>query len=203
MSRLRFAELSYGLERYQDAYRGYRNLLETARMDANRQTARVGMMRSAYRSKDYEEAIRTADAVIADRDLDAAVRDEARFTKAKSSLATSRRDEAMSLFRQLGANPSTAIGAESEYQVIQGLFDSGRFADVEKEVYDFSQKAGDQSYWLARAYIVLGDSFAERGMNAQARATYESIRDGYEPERGSDDVADNVKMRLDRLAKQE
>ncbi|MBR5076865.1 MAG: tetratricopeptide repeat protein [Bacteroidales bacterium] len=203
MSRLRFADLSYGLERYQDAYRGYRNLLETARMDANRQTARVGMMRSAYRSKDYEEAIRTADAVIADRDLDAAVRDEARFTKAKSSLATSRRDEAMSLFRQLGANPSTAIGAESEYQVIQGLFDSGRFADVEKEVYDFSQKAGDQSYWLARAYIVLGDSFAERGMYAQARATYESIRDGYEPERGSDDVADNVKMRLDRLPKQE
>ena len=47
---------------------------------------------------------------------------------------------------------------------------------------------------------MLGDSFAERGQYAQAKATYESIRDGYEPENGSDDVADNVKMRLDRLA---
>ena len=84
--------------------------------------------------------------------------------------------------------------------VVQSLFDSGRFDDLEKEVYSFSQDAGDQSYWLARAYLVLGDSFAERGQYAQAKATYESIRDGYEPENGSDDVADNVKMRLDRLA---
>ena len=202
MARLSYADLSYGLERYQDAYKGYRNLYETARMDVNRQTARVGMMRSAYRSKDYEEAIRAADAVTAMRDLDPSVKEEAQYTKAKSSLATSRRDEALSLFRQLGAKPSTAIGAESEYMVIQSLFDSGRFDDVEKEVYSFSQNAGDQAYWLARAYLVLGDSFAERGQYAQAKATYESIRDGYEPEQGPDDVADNVKMRLDRLATQ-
>lgn len=200
MSRLRYADLSYGLERYQDAYRGYNDLLETARMDVNRQTARLGMMRSAYRSKDYEAAIKAADAVAADRDAAPAVRDEARYTKAKSSLATSRRDEALAIFRELGAQPSTAIGAESKYLVVQSLFDSGRFDDLEKEVYSFSQDAGDQSYWLARAYLVLGDSFAERGQYAQAKATYESIRDGYEPENGSDDVADNVKMRLDRLA---
>ena len=67
-------------------------------------------------------------------------------------------------------------------------------------MYSFSQKAGDQSYWLARAYIVLGDAFAERGQYAQAKATFESIRDGYEPERGTDDVAESVKMRLERLA---
>ena len=169
-------------------------------MDVNRQTARLGMMRSAYRSQDYEAAIQAADAVAADRDAAPAVRDEARYTKAKSSLATSRRDEALAIFRELGAQPSTAIGAESKYLVVQSLFDSGRFDDLEKEVYSFSQDAGDQSYWLARAYLVLGDSFAERGQYAQAKATYESIRDGYEPENGSDDVADNVKMRLDRLA---
>ena len=68
------------------------------------------------------------------------------------------------------------------------------------EVYAFSQKAGDQSYWLARAYVVLGDSFAELGRYAQAKATYESIRDGYEPEKGSDDIAGSVQMRLNRLA---
>ena len=200
MSRLRYAELSYGLERYQDAYRGYSRLLETARMDVNKETARLGMMRSAYRSKDYEEAIRAADAVTAAQGLEPAVREEVQYTKAKASLATSRRDEALAIFRQLGANPSSAIGAESKYLVVQSLFDSGRFDDLEKEVYAFSQNAGDQSYWLARAYLVLGDSFAERGQYAQAKATFESIRDGYEPESGSDDVAGSVKMRLDRLA---
>ena len=84
--------------------------------------------------------------------------------------------------------------------IVQSLYDAGKFDAVGDEVYAFSQKAGDQSYWLARAYVVLGDSFAERGQYEQAKATFESIRDGYEPEKGTDDVAENVKMRLDRLA---
>ena len=200
MARLRYAELSYGLERYQDAYKGYQDLLSMARMDANKQTARAGMMRAAYRSKDYPAAIEAADAVRGQAGISSALRQEADYIKAKSSLASSQRDQAMALFRQLGADPSTAIGAESKYLVIQNLYDTGRFEAVGDEVYAFSQKAGDQSYWLARAYLVLGDSFAELGRYAQAKATYESIRDGYEPEKGADDIAGSVQMRLNRLA---
>ena len=200
MARLRFADLSYGLGRYQDAYTGYETLLNTARMDANKQTARAGMMRAAYRCKDYAAAIAAADAVTAQRGLAADLRQEAAYIKAKASLASSKRDQALALFRQLSADPSTAIGAESKYMVIQSLYDAGKFDAVGDEVYAFSQKAGDQSYWLARAYVVLGDSFAERGQYEQAKATFESIRDGYEPASGADDIADSVRMRLERLS---
>ena len=200
MARLRFADLSYGLGRYQDAFSGYETLLNTARMDANRQTARAGMMRAAYRCKDYAAAIAAADEVAAQRGVAADLKQEATYIKAKASLASSRRDQALALFRQLSADPSTAIGAESKYMVIQSLFDAGKFDAVGEEVYAFSQKAGDQSYWLARAYVVLGDSFAERGQYAQAKATFESIRDGYEPASGADDIADSVRMRLERLS---
>jgi tetratricopeptide (TPR) repeat protein len=151
-------------------------------MDANKQAARTGMMRSAYRSKDYAAAIASADEVASQRGLSADVRREATYIKAKSSLASSQRGQALELFRQLGADPSTAIGAESKYIVIQDLYDTG------------------QSYWLARAYIVLGDAFAERGQYAQAKATFESIRDGYEPASGADDISDSVRMRLERLS---
>ena len=200
MARARYADLSFGLERYQDAYKGYQTLLSTARMDELKQAARVGMMRSAYRSKDYQSAIQAADALKEESGLSADVQQEALYTKAKSCLAVSRRDEAIALFKQLSANPTTDIGAESEYRVIQNLYDTGKFSAVDDEVYAFSQKAGGQSYWLARAYVVLGDAFAERGQYAQAKATFESLRDGYEPENGSDDVSENVKMRLERLA---
>lgn len=200
LSRLRYADLSFGLERYQDACKGYQQLLSSARMDANRQIARVGMMRSAYRGRDYEAALLAADDVLSRTGLSAELRQEALFTKAKASLATSRRDQAMALFRQLSADPSTAVGAESKFRVIQDLFDTGQLEAVGDEVYSFSQKGSGQSYWLARAYLVLGDAFAELGQYAQARATYESIRDGYEPENGSDDVSDSVRMKLERIA---
>ena len=199
MSMLRYAQLSYELERYQNAYKGYSALLTSTRMDENRAEARLGMMRSAYRSKDYDAAIAASDAVLANLGGEESLQREAEYVKAKSCLAMSRRDEAMRLFASLGANPSTPEGAEGRYMTIQNLYDTGNFDKVEAEVYSFSQTAGSQSYWLAKAYLVLGDSFVERGKYEQAKATFESIRDGYEPAGGFDDVADNVGKRLSRL----
>ena len=46
---------------------------------------------------------------------------------------------------------------------------------------------------------MLGDSFVERGELEQAKATFESVRDGYSPEKDADDVMDNVNMRLRKL----
>ena len=57
LSKLNFANISYSLERYPDAYQAYLSLLASAVMDANRKTASIGMMRSAYNAKDYPSAI--------------------------------------------------------------------------------------------------------------------------------------------------
>lgn len=199
MSRLRYADLSYSLERYQNAYEGYSALLELTGIAENKTAAEIGMMRSGYRCKDYAAAVAASDLVAADPAVGEDVKREASYVKAKSCLALSRRDEAMEIFRSLASEPSTAEGAEASYILVQNSFDTGDFAAVEKGVYDFSQVAGDQSYWLAKAYLVLGDSFAERGNYAQAKATFESIRDGYVPAAGQDDIAAGVKMRLERL----
>lgn len=55
-------------------------------------------------------------------------------------------------------------------------------------------------YWLAKSFIVLGDSFVERGEYEQAKATFESVRDGYTTSGNDDDVLDNVNIRLKKLA---
>ena len=53
---------------------------------------------------------------------------------------------------------------------------------------------------IAKAFITLGDSFAEQDNLAQAKATFESVQNGYKPAEGtSDDVLDNVRMRLEKL----
>ena len=41
----------------------------------------------------------------------------------------------------------------------------------------------------------------ERDDIEQAKATFESVRDGYTPSGEDDDVLDNVKMRLERIEK--
>ena len=199
MSTLRYAELSYELERYQNAYEGYSALREMTRIETNLSAAETGMMRSAYRCKNYDAAVAAGGMVSGDASAGDDLKREARYVMAKSCLALSRRDEAMEMFAALAAEASTPEGAEASYMLVQNCFDTGDFDGVEKAVYTFSQVAGSQSYWLAKAYLVLGDSFAERGNYAQAKATYESIRDGYQPSGAGDDVPDNVRMRLERL----
>lgn len=83
--------------------------------------------------------------------------------------------------------------------VIQDSYDRGAFEEVETKVYAFADAGSDQVYWLAKSFIVLGDSFAEREEFEQAKATFESVRDGYEPSAPDDDVIDDVTMRLKKM----
>ena len=119
--------------------------------------------------------------------------------RAKSLLSTSRRDEAFKDFQLLSKEPSTDEGAEATYLIIEDLYNRAEFDTIQSRVYAFSEKAGGQNYWLAKAFIVLGDSFADQGNMTQARATFESIRDGYTPQGPQDDVMDQVNLRLRKL----
>jgi TolA-binding protein len=198
LAMLGFSDLSYRLERWEDAYGGYSSLYVSARFDNNRFAALEGMMRSAYRGHKWNEAITNADKVLFESRMSDAVKREAEFVKAKAFMATSRRSEALAIMQKLSADCMDEFGAEAAYVLIMDSYDKADFAEVENKVYAFADAGSPQTYWLAKSFIVLGDSFVDRGELAQAKATFESVRDGYEPS-GNDDVMDNVRMRLDRL----
>ena len=199
LSMLNFANLSYRLERWDDAFGGYTSLYNAAQLENNTYLALSGMMRSAFRGHDWQQALHNADRILNDVHSDDAMKVEAEYVKAKSYLATSRRDEAFAILERLSEDVMNVYGAEAAYLLIQDSYDKGEFADVETKVYAFADAGSGQSYWLAKSFIVLGDSFMERGEAAQAKATFESVRDGYSPEGEGDDVADNVNMRLRKI----
>lgn len=200
ISMLNFSNLSYKMERWDDAYGGYSSLFSAALIENNKYTALKGMMRSAFKGHSWNKAVESADLVYYDSRSDEAVRTEAEYIKAKSYLAVSRRDEAFALIEKLSKDVSNEYGAEAAYMLILDSYDRGEFEEVENKVYAFSDAGTDHMYWLAKSFIVLGDSFAERDDLEQARATFESVRDGYSPADMNDDVLDNVNMRLKRMA---
>lgn len=199
LSMLNFANISYKLERWEEAYGGYSSLRSAAVLGNNSFLALTGMMRSAYKGHDWKNAIADADSLIVDSRSDEQLRTEAEYVKAKSYLATSRRNEAFEILQRLASDLTHQYGAEAAYMLIVDAYDRGEFAEVETKVYDFADSGSSHNYWLARCFIVLGDSFVERGELKQAKATFESVRDGYTPEGGQDDVLENVKLRLERL----
>ena len=198
LAMLGFSELSYKLERWDDAFGAYSSLYVSARFDNNKLSALEGMMRSAYRGHKWAEAIKNADKVLFESRMSDAVKREAEYVKAKAYMATSRRAEALLAMEKLAADCNDEYGAEAAYVLIMDSYDKAEFAAVEDKVYAFADSGSPQTYWLAKSFIVLGDSFVDRGELAQAKATFESVRDGYTPS-GDDDVMDNVRMRLEKL----
>ena len=198
LSMLHFANLSYGLERWDDAYGGYSSLHENAKLGNNTYVALLGMMRSAFKGHEWGKAIENAEKLIAD---ERSVNDrlEAQYVKAKSYLASSRRDEALAILENLSVDKFNAYGAEAAFILIQNSYDRGEFEKVEEMVYAFAEAGSSQTYWLAKSFVVLGDSFMERDEVEQAKATFESVRDGYTPSGDADDVLDNVKLRLSKI----
>ena len=198
-SALNYADLSYSMQKYKDAFDAYASLYSGP--EEYRFTALTGLMRSAYRARMYDEAIKYAVLVENSPQSGEDLAREAMYVDAKSLLATSRRDEAMDVLARLAAFPSTAEGAEAVFLRIQDSYDRGAFDEVEERVYAFSDSGTGQNYWLARAFVVLGDSFVDRDNLDQAKATFESVAEGYTPESGDDDVLESVRMRLEKLGK--
>ena len=199
-SMLRYAELSYDLQHYDDAYLSYTALQKCMSDSTAADAVLAGRMRAAFKAKRFDDAESCASSLVAAEGVSGNLIREAEYVKAKSMLQLSRRDAALEIFGRLAENPSDAYGAEARYLLIQDKFDRADYKAVEDAVYSFSDSGTRQNYWLARSFIVLGDCFAEQGDLAQAKATFESIRDGYRPVSETDEVQDSVRMRLERLS---
>lgn len=191
-----YASISYSLENYEDAFRVYTALSEKSKQAAGVHDAKLGVMRSAWKSKRYGLSADYATMVIADTLSNADVVREAKMTKARSLLSVSRRDEAFAVLEDLSAEVKTPEGAEAAYMVIVDLYDRAEFDKVKDKVYAFSDSGTNQQYYLAKAFIVLGDTFAEEGRLKQAKATFQSIAEGYSD---NAEINEELKMRLQKL----
>lgn len=202
---LNYAKISYDLARYDKAIEAYETLSYIAKLPENKNIATIGKMESYYAAKNYERAIQNAEKVLGIEEIesDSKSKRKAEYILAKSHLLLSEREKAKEYFKALAEDKNSPEGAEAAYFLIQDEYDNGNFEEVERLVYDFADSGSSQLYWLARCYIVLGDSFAERDDFDQAFATFQSIKESYTPVDGRDDILEQVELRLETINEME
>ncbi len=197
LATLNYARISYQLENYPQALKGYSTLSMIAALENNKIEAQMGKMNSFYMDRQYENALAESQRA-GNFNLSETDKFRVKYIMAKSYYMLGERANALPLLKDLAKNKITPEGAECNYLLISNTFDNGDFAAVEKEVFAFSDSRTPQSYWLAKSYILLGDSYAERENWKQAEATFKSILDSYKP-KTKDDIAEQIKMRLSKI----
>ncbi|MBR4883203.1 MAG: tetratricopeptide repeat protein, partial [Bacteroidales bacterium] len=197
---LNYAKLSFQLQKYEEAVRAYETIEQIAKLGNNKAEGTIGKMRSYFNLQDYRSALAAATEVLALNLKNGAVIREANYIKAKSLLANGERENGSKILEALAKEPTDAYGAEAAYLLILDAYDAGEFEQVENLTFALSDSGTPQTYWLAKSFITLGDSYAERDNLEQARATFESIKENYSPA-SQDDIIQQVDMRLGKLAK--
>ena len=203
LATLYYGKIELDLEIYDKAAYAFESLETIAKFENNKFEALLGKMRAYYGMKSYEKCIAAANAVAASGLMNSDIEREMSYKKAKSYLSLGQRESAIPLFEKLSREYVSAEGAESAYQLVLNAYEEGDFDKVETLVYAFSDAGSPQMYWLAKSFIVLGDSFAEREDWEQAKATFESIKEGYTPEKEHDDVLEQVEIRLSKIGNNE
>ena len=102
----------------------------------------------------------------------------------------------MKLYKKLASDVRTKEGSAAAYYVLEDVFAGGDMDKAGKAIFAYSERE-PQAYWLAKAFILLGDVYVRKGDNFQARATYQSVADGYSP--ADDGIVAEAKERIAKL----
>ena len=192
----KLSKYTWELGRYEESARAFRQLYDVETQEPLRNEAMEGYVRAVKAYGNDEQLVAMADDVLSQEFAGETAVRESRYAKAK--VLHARGDAAaIELFKILSADVRHVEGAEAAYLVVEQEFKNGNMDEAEKLVYAFADKNTPHSYWLGKAFILLGDIYRSKGDAFQARATYQSVVDGYTPT--DDGIVDEAKARISQL----
>ncbi len=189
--------LCYQAERYAEAAKAYRELYDKTTDAAKRKNAASGYISSVLKYADDSAILTMAEDMEKMPEVTDVARRKARYAKAGALTRAGKQSEALEVYRQLAAEVKSAEGAESYYRVVEAMYADEKYDEAEQMILKFAESKTPQNYWLAKAFMVLGDIYAKKGDAFQARSTYQSVVDGYTP--NNDGIVDEAKARIAKL----
>ena len=188
------APMCYDMQKYEKAAAAYRKLYDVAHDMAKRERASYGYVESTMMFASDDELLAMANDVSSMTDASADAKRTATLAKARV-LHRRGDDEAYTMFAHLADKRTTAEGTEAYYRLIEQQYNLANFDVAEQMIYDLGECGS--VYWQAKAFLLLGDIMIEHDNAFQARATYQSIVDGYPT--SDDGIIDEANARINSM----
>ncbi|MBA3674437.1 MAG: tetratricopeptide repeat protein, partial [Chitinophagaceae bacterium] len=176
VSALNAARLSYfELQDYPGAKIYFTRLREIAITQENQLEALRGLVRSYYQTKDFAQANIAATELLTKKGLSTDDKSVAYLVLGKSLQANNQCEQAITAFRSAAAINKSAWGAEARYEIANCYYTLNNLVAGEKAAMEVIKVTGSYDYWVAKAYILLGDIYMQQKDYFNAKATYQSV----------------------------
>lgn len=169
----------------QAAYDAFKQLERIANNTEDRTTAQSGILKAANALNNDNEVIQVATQLLSNDKTSPEIRNEAYLYRGKAYFKTGKNSQAIADLQKASADTRSVYGAEAQYLLADSYYKSGSYDNAEKQVVSFMKQNTPHAYWMARAIIVLADTYQAKGDKFQAKQYLESLRENYkgnEPE---------------------
>lgn len=153
----------------------FAKLKEIATTPENQLEALRGLVRSYYQTKDFTEANNAAKELLTKKGLSTDDKAVANLVLGKSLQADKQCDQAIAAFREVATINKSVWGAEARYEIANCYYTLNELSNAEKAGLEVIKVTGSYDYWVAKAYILLGDVYLQQKDYFNAKATYQSV----------------------------
>ena len=200
-SLLEASKIYMSKKNYQEAL-AYSVILDSiAETPENGMVAKLQKTEAYFVLQQYNECITVSTKLLALPSLTPENDRKARYFLAKSLYMNDEDAKATEQLRKLAKDIKNAEGAEAEYLLIKMLYEQKQPDKASKEIFKFIDRNTPHQYWLAKAYIILSQIYAEKNDKFQAVKTLESIIENYDIR--NDGILDEAKKLKNKLQNNE
>lgn len=188
------SQTEYANGNFRQALADYSRLASAARNAANKQVGQLGVARSQSKLGGYHEAARAATELLSNSNLSPEIVTEARFLRGKAYQQVNEVESAMADFQFVANDTRSVYGAEAQFILADTYYRWKSYDRAEAQVKSFMQKGTPHQYWMARALIVLSDTYKAKGDDFQAKQYLESLKNNYKGNEA--DIREMINERL-------
>lgn len=182
---------------YNEALKYYTQLEAQTLSETMRMSALNGQLHAASALQDNNAVINIATKLLAqEAKLTPDVAAQTRLIRAQTYMKLGNTDAAVADYQVLTRDTSTKYGAQAIVELSQYAFDTKQYTSTEEILNRFVNSGTSHTYWLARAFILLSDVYAQTDRTIEARQYLLSLKSNYTE---SEEINNMIEERLKKL----
>lgn len=175
----RTAAYYYNHKNYQLALKNYEKYDQLASKPTNVFNARLGVMRCAYLTEDFNKSASYAKLILETPSLNLQQRTEAEYSKGMSNIKLNSLADAIPSLEWLVKNTTTAMGSEAKYSLAEIYFNQAQYGQSETEIKALIKMKPSYNYWVAKGLVLQARIHILNDDLFQAEQTLKSVIDFY------------------------
>ena len=193
------AEIKFEQRDYPASLKLYEELRNTADSYQNRIQADFGIAKNYKSVEDYSQAIRVLEGIIANKEAAIYSVNKAKVEIGECQYYQGNRTEALRTFAAVEAENKDQFGEQSQYWITQIQYDEGAYEAAKDAAQYLKETYPSNSYWRAKAFIVVAEADFALGNTFQAKGVLESLI----AEAPFQDIKDLAQERLNQILETE